>query len=49
MLVTITVPGHAPVTYDAIMVREHGQWKVLATVPVQPGSSVDGSPAASAS
>jgi hypothetical protein len=34
MLVTVAVPGHAPVTYDAIMVSEGGQWKVLATIPV---------------
>ena len=26
-LVTVTVPGHAPVTYDAIMVSQGGQWK----------------------
>lgn len=34
MLVTVTVPGHAPVTYDAIMVSQGGQWKVLATIRV---------------
>lgn len=34
MLVTVAVPGHAPVTYDAIMVSEGGEWKVLATIPV---------------
>lgn len=34
MLVTVRVPGHAPVTYDAIMVSQGGQWKVLATIPV---------------
>jgi hypothetical protein len=35
MLVTITVPKHSQVSYDAIMVSEGGQWKVLATIPVQ--------------
>ena len=34
MLVTITTAGHAPVSYDAVMVREAGQWKVLATIRV---------------
>ena len=32
MLVTVTVPGHAPVRYDVIMVSEAGRWKVLATI-----------------
>jgi hypothetical protein len=32
MQVTVIVPGHAPVSYDAILVRETGQWKVLATI-----------------
>src|SRR5215831_761675 len=31
MLVTITAPGHAPVSYYAVMVKEANQWKVLAT------------------
>ena len=32
MLVTIAAPGRAPVSYYAVMVREAGQWKVLATI-----------------
>jgi hypothetical protein len=32
MLVTIKAPGKAPVSYYAIMIREDGQWKVLATI-----------------
>jgi hypothetical protein len=47
MLVTVTVPGHAPVTYDAIMVSEGGRWKVLATIPV--GASRPAAATASAS
>jgi len=35
MLVTVTSPGHRPVTYAAVMVFEHGGWKVLATFPLQ--------------
>jgi hypothetical protein len=34
MLVTVAVPGHAPVRYDVIMVSEAGRWKVLATIRV---------------
>jgi len=49
MLVTVTVPGHAPVTYDAIMVSEGGQWKVLATIPVAASRSAAAVPSASAS
>jgi hypothetical protein len=50
MLVTVTVPGHAPVTYDAIMVNQGGgQWKVLATVPVAASPSAAGVPSASTS
>lgn len=49
MLVTVTVPGHAPVTYDAIMVSEGGQWKVLATVPVAASPSAAAVPSAAAS
>jgi hypothetical protein len=32
--VTVTPPGGAAVTYAAVMVREGGRWKVLATVPL---------------
>src|SRR6266566_3387528 len=45
MLVTITAPGQAPVRYYAVMVREAGHWKVLATIrvparaPTSPGSA----------
>lgn len=49
MLVTITVPGHAPVTYDAVMVSEGGLWKVLATIPVASSASATAVPSASAS
>ena len=34
MLVTVTRPGQGAVSYDAIMVREASQWKVLATIRV---------------
>jgi len=34
MLVTVAVPGQAPVSYDAIMVSEAKRWKVLATIRV---------------
>jgi hypothetical protein len=34
MLVTVTVPGHRPVSYDAVMVSEAHRWKVLATIRV---------------
>jgi len=34
MLVTVSVPGHKPASYDAILVRESGRWKVLATIRV---------------
>jgi hypothetical protein len=45
MLVTVIMPGHAPVSYDAIMVRETGRWKVLATIRA-PGAArqASGSP-----
>jgi hypothetical protein len=49
MLVTVAVPGHAPVTYEAIMVSEGGQWKVLATVPVAASRSAAAVPSASGS
>jgi hypothetical protein len=49
MLVTVTVPGHAPVTYDAIMVSQGGQWKVLATIPVAASPSAAAVSSASAS
>jgi len=50
MLVTVTVPGHSPVTYDAIMVSQGGQWKVLATISVATSPSTAAvSPSASAS
>jgi hypothetical protein len=32
MLVTIKAPGKSPASYYAVMVREDGQWKVLATI-----------------
>lgn len=32
--ITVHYPGRAPVTYVAVMVKEAGAWKVLATVPV---------------
>ncbi len=38
MLVTVTTPGHAAVSYYAVMVQQDGQWKVLATFPL-PGSA----------
>jgi len=47
MVVSVTMPGHAPVTYDAIMVSQGGQWKVLATIRV--AASPSATPAASAS
>lgn len=49
MLVTVTMPGHAPVTYDAIMVSQGGQWKVLATIPVaaSPSATVQASASSS--
>jgi hypothetical protein len=34
MLVTVTRPGRPVVSYDAIMVREAGRWKVLATIRI---------------
>jgi len=49
MLVTVAVPGRAPVTYDAIMVSEGGRWKVLATVPVAASPPAGAVPSASAS
>jgi hypothetical protein len=49
MLVTVTVPGHAPVAYDAVMVSQGGQWKVLATIPVGGSRSAVAVPSASAS
>jgi hypothetical protein len=49
MLVTVTVPGRAPVTYDAIMVSQGGQWKVLATIPVAASPSAAAVSSASAS
>jgi hypothetical protein len=33
MLVTVASPGQPTVTYAAVMVFEHNQWKVLATFP----------------
>jgi hypothetical protein len=47
MLVTVAVPGHAPVTYDAIMVSQGGQWKVLATILVAASPSAAAVPSAS--
>ena len=47
MLVTVSVPGHAPVSYDAIMVSQDGVWKVLATIRV--AASRPASPSASRS
>jgi hypothetical protein len=37
MLVTITPPGGTATTYAAVMVREPGGWKVLATFPISAG------------
>jgi hypothetical protein len=34
MLVSLASPGRAPVTYAAVMVFEHGGWKVEQTFPV---------------
>jgi hypothetical protein len=45
MLVTVTVPGHAPVRYDAILVSEAGRWKVLATIRApSPARQASGGP-----
>jgi hypothetical protein len=34
IMVTVTPPGQPPVSYAAVMVREGGRWKVLATLPL---------------
>jgi hypothetical protein len=34
MTVKVAAPGHAPVSYAAVMIRERDGWKVLATVPL---------------
>jgi hypothetical protein len=45
MLVTITAPGQAPISYYAVMVREADQWRVLATIRLPgPGPAPQGSP-----
>jgi hypothetical protein len=45
MLVTITAPGQAPVSYYAVMVMEAHQWKVLATIRLPASRSApSGSP-----
>src|ERR1022692_1850100 len=45
MLVTITAPGRVPVSYYAVLVREAGQWKVLATIGLPaPVAASPGSP-----
>ena len=45
VMVSVTPPEGVPVTYAAVMVREAGGWKVLATLPVAstPPPSTSGS------
>jgi hypothetical protein len=39
MTVTVSRPGTIPINYAAVLVRDHGAWKVLATVPVSSDSN----------
>lgn len=44
MIVTVTPPGKPPARYAAVMVTEHGAWKVLATFPLDAAPDATATP-----